>query len=112
MGRNLDRCDIRVGSSRIECQGIDEGLEHGTRLAGRARHVQRAVNRLVEVIRAANESQDLSIVWIEGDKRGIIDVVADSGSFVFECLYTALQCAFGEMLVIQVQCGAYDQTLA
>ncbi len=67
----------RVGPGGVEGLGVDERLEGRTGLAGRGRHVERAVDGGVEEIGAADQRQDLPGVRVERHQRGVVDVVAD-----------------------------------
>ncbi len=68
--RTRPACALRVEGLRVQ-----EGLEGRAGLARRERHIDRAVNRSVEVVRAADEGQDFARARIERDQRGVVDVL-------------------------------------
>src|ERR1051325_4564225 len=112
-GHVEDGCRSRpwMGSSRIERQGVEERLECRTGWTRRDRHIQRAINRRIEVIRTADKSQNLAVMRIHHYQRGIIDIMTHCDVLMLESSNTAFEDFLCQMLHIQIQCGAHNETL-
>src|SRR5258708_30089766 len=67
------RSSPHIRAGWIKCERINERLEHGTGLTRRDRHIQRAINRLIEIIFTADERKDFSLIRGGHHQSSIID---------------------------------------
>ena len=102
----------RVGPRRVERLSIDEGLEGGAGLARGDGHVQRAVDKFVEIACAADECQDLAGVRVEHDHGSVVDIVPDLAGPRLEAGDAVRHNLFSLELIIQIERGADDQALS